>query len=237
LKNDCPDYSKYSIHELRDAYDHINKEKYPERTKLIEHEIEERRKNPTQPEKNIFDYYTSSILIKYDTFWRRFGAGIVDGFVLLPLSIIDKLVSNFISSYSILISWFIFYSFSFYIYSVLMHGKYGATVGKMIAKLKVIDVSEQKGVDYRQALLRDSIPIILNIIMILIILPMWRIKIGNFPISQEETKIFLIIMFIWSSLGILWFFTEILTMLTNKKRRAVHDYIARSVVIRTEYKT
>jgi hypothetical protein len=30
-----------------------------------------------------------------------------------------------------------------------------------------------------------------------------------------------------------WFFAEVLTMLTNRKRRALHDFIAGTVVVRT----
>ena len=35
------------------------------------------------------------------------------------------------------------------------------------------------------------------------------------------------------SLPMLWFFAEVITMLTNQKRRALHDFIAGTVVIRT----
>jgi hypothetical protein len=35
------------------------------------------------------------------------------------------------------------------------------------------------------------------------------------------------------ALPALWFFAEVLTMLTNEKRRALHDFIAGTVVIRT----
>jgi uncharacterized RDD family membrane protein YckC len=33
----------------------------------------------------------------------------------------------------------------------------------------------------------------------------------------------------------LWSWAEIITMLTNKKRRAVHDFIAGTVVVRTQF--
>lgn len=34
----------------------------------------------------------------------------------------------------------------------------------------------------------------------------------------------------------LWFVAEVLTMLTNEKRRALHDFIAGTVVVRTNIK-
>jgi len=36
-----------------------------------------------------------------------------------------------------------------------------------------------------------------------------------------------------TALPALWFFAEVLTMLTNPKRRALHDFIAGTVVVRT----
>ncbi len=37
-----------------------------------------------------------------------------------------------------------------------MHGRYGQTLGKMATRVKVIDVTEEIEVTYRQAFLRDS---------------------------------------------------------------------------------
>jgi len=35
--------------------------------------------------------------------------------------------------------------------------------------------------------------------------------------------------------SLVWFVAELVTMLTNAKRRAVHDFIARSVVVRLSH--
>jgi uncharacterized RDD family membrane protein YckC len=35
--------------------------------------------------------------------------------------------------------------------------------------------------------------------------------------------------------ALVWILLELITMLANKKRRAIHDFIAGSVVIRTDY--
>jgi len=99
-----PDYTKYSFHELLDAYNHIDKEKYPDRVKLLENEIAERKRNPEKYSQNIQRDFSSQIPIKYNTFLRRFGAGIIDGFVFMPLWGLDSLISEFITSKFILIS-------------------------------------------------------------------------------------------------------------------------------------
>ncbi len=41
-----------------------------------------------------------------------------------------------------------------------------------------------------------------------------------------------IILIAIGSIHFIWFGVEIITMLTNEKRRALHDFIARSVVVK-----
>jgi uncharacterized RDD family membrane protein YckC len=165
---------------------------------------------------------------KYNTFWPRVGAGIVDGFVFLPLSLLDKWIWSISQSIPIifLLTWFIIWSFSYVTYSVLMHGFFGQTLGKMAAKVKVLDISENK-LTMRQAFLRDIVPIVLGVITIFYVVPIVLERVHPF---KEITWTFPMIILLYANLC--WYFAEVITMLANKKRRAVHDFIARSVVVR-----
>ncbi len=94
-------------------------------------------------------------------------------------------------------------------------------------KVSVVDVSEEKGLSLMQALLRDSIPLFIQV-LILIKLVILTIKIGYYSeidIAQESLML--------SYVSLTWFIIEVVTMLTNKKRRALHDFIAKTVVINT----
>jgi uncharacterized RDD family membrane protein YckC len=55
------------------------------------------------------------------------------------------------------------------------------------------------------------------------------IRIGHYPSENTVVENYL------SWLSIAWFLLEIVTMLTNEKRRALHDMIAGSVVIKEEF--
>ena len=79
------------------------------------------------------------IEFKYKTFWPRFWAGVIDGFVLLPLSFLNSWVFANITAKGVLVIWFVYFSLSGLIYSVLMHGNFGQTVGKMVTRVKVLD--------------------------------------------------------------------------------------------------
>lgn len=167
---------------------------------------------------------------RYKTFLRRFWAGMADGAVFFPLIYVSRMVwahSETLPS-AALVLFHVVYSLAGLAYAILLHGFFGQTLGKMLFKVKVIDVSEEVPITMLQALRRDAVPLVLML----------------FCFSQEIPTIFRIgspydpgvhtfgpLTWIFMSFGLLWFWAEILTMLTNKKRRAVHDFIAGSVVI------
>lgn len=171
------------------------------------------------------------IELKYKTFWRRFWAGIIDAFLFYPLFLLNLWIFANITAKGLLAIWFILFSLSGLIYSVLMHGKFGQTVGKMATGVKVLDLSESK-LSMFQALLRDSVAIASVAIRTAFYLP--TILKGVNPYEVRELSLWTTVLSYTLSI---WFFAELVTMLTNKKRRAVHDFIARSVVIRLRKET
>jgi uncharacterized RDD family membrane protein YckC len=165
---------------------------------------------------------------KYYTATRRFWAGVVDGFVLLPLQWLDSWVLGANRPAAILIAWMMFSFPAYWLYSVLMHGFYGQTLGKKALGIKVLDVSESP-ISMRQAFLRDSIYIVINTIALMISI---SLVLSGRP---RDSKTISMADMILGMGALLWFVAEILTCLMNQKRRAVHDFIAGTVVVKTEY--
>jgi len=160
---------------------------------------------------------------KYRTTARRFWAGIVDGLVFLPVGLFDQWVNIANLPLSMLVAWMLFSNAAILLYNVLMHGFYGQTLGKMALGVKVLDVSESP-ISMRQAFLRESAYIVFNAITVIISI---CLAFGGGP------KIFHTTQTIVGTASIIWFYAEILTCLTNKKRRAIHDFIAGTVVVKT----
>jgi uncharacterized RDD family membrane protein YckC len=165
---------------------------------------------------------------KYQTFGLRVWAGFIDGLVLLPLGFLDSFVHSFFGAGLVAGLWYVFHSLSYYAYSVVLHGLYGQTVGKRIAGVWVRDITEGP-LSFRQALLRDSVPIVLTIGAVILDLP--KAFRGINPL--EDTALDTASSFIGFT-AIAWFGAEVVTMLWNNKRRAIHDFIAGSVVVREE---
>jgi uncharacterized RDD family membrane protein YckC len=164
---------------------------------------------------------------RYNTFWPRFWAGWIDALVFIPIYFLDSWI--FSHDFIGLIN-FLYYalvsSLGFYFYSVFMHGRYGQTLGKMAMEIRVYSV-DGKHLGYQKAIFRDSIIIVVAVLLLIIEAP--EIISGVNPYeAAADNQIFYYLMYA----ELLWFVAEFLTMLTNEKRRAIHDFIAGSVVQR-----
>ncbi|MFC1584747.1 RDD family protein [Fibrobacterota bacterium] len=153
---------------------------------------------------------------KYKTFWPRFWAGIVDLVVVAFCSSIIFFIFPDDQD-SLLYQKNIAYLFPT-LYFTFCHYKFGQTVGKHLNGIAVIHVSEKKLLDLGQAMSREFA----GWLELLTILSSYFFTV--FPL--------LTILAVW--LYHMWYPLEILTMLSNRKRRALHDFIARSVVVRVE---
>ena len=164
--------------------------------------------------------------VMYRTFWRRVAASIIDSIIFMPLAIITHFI---IRSESVLLIWLWdqFLCWAWIIYSVLLHGYRGQTVGKMACKVKVKDVSLNP-LTMRQAILRDIVPIVSTLVFSLYIIFRFDVYCSLTPTDAiAPTWIILV-----QLTSVIWALAEIITMLTNSKRRAIHDFIAGSVVCR-----
>jgi uncharacterized RDD family membrane protein YckC len=162
---------------------------------------------------------------KYSTFWPRFWAGCIDGLIFMPLGWIHDWAFPHLSIPLRVIA-FLIVSTAFVIYEIWMLGRFGQTLGKMVCKVVVLDVSEGP-LSFRQAALRDIFDIVLVVVGLVINIPLILDGV-DISVKQNSTPIDFAIAF--GALGL--FAIELITMFTNNKRRALHDYIAGSVVVR-----
>jgi uncharacterized RDD family membrane protein YckC len=94
-----------------------------------------------------------------------------------------------------------------------------------VAGIKVLDVTETKNITIRQSIARDSVYLIVQLIALSYFL------VQSF--TQNNNEIFITDFNDFSSTPLLvWTLLELITMLTNSKRRAVHDFLAKSVVVK-----
>ena len=122
-------------------------------------------------------------------------------------------------------------------FHVYLVKRYGGTPGKLLLKIKItkLDGSE---ISYREACLRYSVLFVLSIFSAIpIILAAQGITDSEyFSMGWQERSLALMerapswYNLVSISMNV-WIWSEFIVMLTNKKRRAIHDFIAGTVVI------
>ncbi len=169
---------------------------------------------------------------RFDTFWERFWAIAIDGFILNVVLQIPKLFSfPFFSTRGIILA--IVVSNLPYLYAVLMIGKYGQTIGKMIMKVKIVDNTTEDSINYSQSFMRELVPMALVTTSIILNFILFSdIDLENFKVSAFGY----ILILLPSGMLAIWSIIEIVTMLFDNKNRAFHDKIADTVVILTNIK-
>lgn len=181
--------------------------------------------------------------MEYAGFWRRFGAFWVDFIIWLPVLGVTYYWSEQTRMFQAY--WYVPGLLLGLWYQVYLVVKYGGTPGKLLLGMRIVMLDASR-VTPKAATLRYSVLFTLSALSSLTIL------LATLQMSDQE----------YLSLGLLertgrliemaspwyrvldvsmqiWIWGEFVTMLFNKKRRAVHDYMAGTVVIvhRTEVKS
>ena len=170
---------------------------------------------------------------RYSTFGPRFWAGFVDSCVLWPVGFITEALLFLDIPRSLAALVMVVQSLAWLLYTVVMHARYGQTVGKMVTKVRVVDCRTEGKISWSQASLREGLPMLLSLGGLGY--EVFSVLTGRFSPSAVAsgalvtTRSFQL----FAILPGLWFLAEVLTMLTNEKRRALHDFIAGTIVVRT----
>jgi len=92
---------------------------------------------------------SSNETVVYATFIQRMYAFIIDCLVFIPLNLLGNFNTLSIKSFSLSI----FIAIVWWIYKPVMEWKYGATLGKMVLKIRIVD-EDLKDLSFNQAALR-----------------------------------------------------------------------------------
>jgi uncharacterized RDD family membrane protein YckC len=181
---------------------------------------------------------------RYKTFWRRFGANLIDGFllsfaalvILVPIIVLVFFASMDaeggeaeLSLAGVLLMFGIMIALQVCIhaYTILMLWKYGQTVGKMATGIVVRRADSGAAIGFREAVLRSSGEIGLQLLYLLIVAA------GASAVTSDEA--FEAMNNGHAAIGPCWWLAELVTMLTNSRRRALHDLIAGTVVTKKSF--
>jgi uncharacterized RDD family membrane protein YckC len=171
----------------------------------------------------------------YAGFWRRLGAGIIDFSIWIPLWVIQGRLSSYSKTLAIVLSAATCLVYA--AYQIYFHSRWGQTLGKMALGIRVMKLSGES-IGVREAVIRSSVDLILTMFWIVGI----TIAYLNLPDSEfyqmdwVERNIKLNELApSWMSwqeyLSNGWYWSEVVVILFNEKKRALHDFLAGTVVI------
>jgi uncharacterized RDD family membrane protein YckC len=170
----------------------------------------------------------------YATFWQRFMAMLIDFFVLLPLVVVQELLGSI--SKGAALALVIPMAVAYEAYWIYCHGRFGQTVGKRVMGIRVVRTTGER-IGWREAWLRSSVEVLFSVLGV----------IGSFvalaTIAEsdyygvgwmqraEHLAAHEPAWLAWTmTVGQIWIWSEVIVMLFNKSRRALHDFIAGTVV-------
>jgi uncharacterized RDD family membrane protein YckC len=173
-------------------------------------------------------------MMTYATFGQRLAALLIDGLVLLPLVFIQFWLESISKTAAILLV--IPMTAAYSAYPIVLHGRFGQTVGKHAMGIRVVRTNGQR-IGWREAWLRSSVDVAFAIgntvssFVALATIPDseyygvdWLQRMTNLDAYAPSWLA-------WTFVGVqIWAWSELVVILFNKKRRALHDFIAGTVV-------
>jgi uncharacterized RDD family membrane protein YckC len=122
-------------------------------------------------------------------------------------------------------------------YWVFCHGRWGKTVGKLVTGTRVATL-DGSHISWRQAFLRSAVEIMFGIVGCFAFIPAYL----NMPIegyAELTTRArFELLQSMWpqwypflTKANNAWLWSEFIVILLNKQRRALHDFIAGTIVV------
>ncbi len=174
--------------------------------------------------------------MRYGGFFPRFWALIIDGLLFYPLNFLfDWAIEQSRLSWTLLVlpNGLLLTS-----YTIIFHRYWGRTIGKMIAGVRVVQTNG-RALLWKHAVLRDSVSILFTLLWSMSVwIILFDMPDEQYLAPEEGRRVESVLKeqstltTLWGCGGLIWGIAELVTLLTNDKRRAVHDFIAGTVVIR-----
>jgi uncharacterized RDD family membrane protein YckC len=170
----------------------------------------------------------------YATFWQRFAAMWIDFFVLLPLLVVQALLEPV--SKAAALALVIPMAAAYAGYTIFCNARFGQTLGKRVMGIRVIRLSGER-IAWREAWLRSSVEVFFSLLAV----------VGSFVALatiadadyygvgyMQRTQNLAAHQPLWLSwtpwATQVWVWSEVVVMLFNRRRRALHDFIAGTLV-------
>jgi uncharacterized RDD family membrane protein YckC len=178
----------------------------------------------------------AAVELIYVGFWQRLAAYALDFAILVPYALVARQLIN--TSRSAYLVNLILGTILAIVFEVYLVKRFGGSPGKLIMGIQIAKLDGSK-VGYRQAIIRYSVLFLISILssagLLMSLFSMSDLEYAAFTSAQAHVRALEAGAPSWYQplqiAGAVWVYSEFLVLLTNKKRRALHDFMAGTVVI------
>ncbi|MES3035295.1 MAG: RDD family protein [Gemmatimonadota bacterium] len=176
----------------------------------------------------------NSVETPYAGFWRRLSAGVVDFGLWLPLTYVGAVIETLSPAASIATA--VLTQMLYYVYVVPVTKRYGGTLGKLAVGIRVRPL-DGGALTWRHVWLRSIVDLASSILIVAgTIVGHATVDFNAYRVASWGDRATLLQSAVpwyeWASNAYLaWLMSEFVVVLLNSRRRALHDFIAGTVVI------
>lgn len=176
--------------------------------------------------------------MKYAGFWKRSASILIDIAIFLPFIFLRFWCDSKSKTMGLVAA--VLYSVFLAVYNVWFVAKKGQTPGKMVVGIKIVKV-DGTDVTWKEALIRHALSIIFGIFFVMALfyaaaqIPDTEYVSLTWKARNQRIYELYPLWFGWvNTLSQAWTWSEIVVLLFNKKKRALHDFMAGTVVVHTQ---
>ncbi len=187
------------------------------------------------PQSSLGGLKSDSGQLQYSGFWQRVGAALIDFLIMLPVLAMDYFFggeSRFFQLYMLVPT-----QLAVVFLHIFMVVKFGGTPGKLVMGLRIAKL-DGAPVTVKEALLRYSVLWILSLVILVMtisaVMGMTDADYTSLSYMQRSAEIGARApyMMVVSVVMNLWIWGSVISVLATRQRRALHDFVAGTVVLR-----
>lgn len=171
--------------------------------------------------------------------WKRFCAGFADAFIIMPLAFFFVWLEGFDRTLAIIIT--IPSTILFAMYNVCFNARFGGTPGKLVVGIRITRPNGTP-IGWLEAWKRSAVDLAFACLTFIVeVLALAHVDPTLYPSLgwMERTKLLQTHQPSWfDSVFVLqqvWIWSEVIIILFNRRKRAIHDFIAGTVVVHKRF--
>lgn len=175
----------------------------------------------------------------YAGFWIRFGSLLLDILIISPVIFLSLYINGLSKNayYYTVLPILIFHFW----YNIYLVQKNGGTPGKLLSGIKILK-TDGTDLTWREAILRHIVDFGLTIFFAIITIialshsdTEYYESLNRMKKTEYLTTLLPIYFTFYTWTSNIWTWGELIVLLLNKRKRALHDFIAETVIVRTKY--